>query len=83
MRHRLIAPLGLVTALVVGGPALAQTADAAVDQASDASATVQDADSRAYLRDALLAGVPMFVLPMCWYRLRALRRKALAAHAAH
>ncbi|WP_029086758.1 NfrA family protein [Brevundimonas aveniformis] len=48
MRHRLIAPLGLVTALVVGGPALAQTADAAVDQASDASATVQDADSRAY-----------------------------------
>ena len=35
------------------------------------------------LRDALLAGVPMLVLPMCWYRLRALRRKALAAHAAH
>ncbi len=35
------------------------------------------------LRDALLAGVPMLVLPMCWYRLRALRRKAFAAHAAH
>ena len=35
------------------------------------------------LRDALCAGVPMLILPMCWYRLRALRRKAVAARVAH
>ena len=33
------------------------------------------------LQEALYAGVPMLLLPMCWYKLRAWRRKAIATKA--
>ncbi len=35
------------------------------------------------LQEALYAGLPMLILPMCWYKLRARRRKAVEAKMAH